>query len=261
VVATSQLAVSSLRNAVWGVDVPIVGYHNVIPDTQAGDVVNITVSKLRRDLLAIKKAGYTTIYFRDLIGYCENGEKIPRKPIIITFDDGYASNYQLVYPMLKSLGMKATIFIIGSNVGRDTDSVMGNPIIPHFSLEEAREMINSGCVDIQMHTYNLHRPDMNMLSIQSVFNSEQRYAMYIKTDTSMVANQIDQKMGGNASVLAYPYGYFNARTEAILRQAGVKATVTTRAGINHIYKTPADLFGLKRIFPAEEGVMELLRHY
>lgn len=87
----------------------------------------------------------------------EKGEALPEKPVVITFDDGYQSNYEYAYPILKKYGMKATIFVIGSSVGKDEYKDTGLPMLPHFGVSEAREMENSGLISIQSHTYDLHQ--------------------------------------------------------------------------------------------------------
>ena len=69
---------------------------------------------------------------------------LPDKPILITFDDGYASNYMYAYPILKKLGMQATIFVITDRRGKTLS------VNPHFSWNQAREMQDSGVIDIQL---------------------------------------------------------------------------------------------------------------
>ncbi|MFR8334172.1 MAG: polysaccharide deacetylase family protein [Oscillospiraceae bacterium] len=50
--------------------------------------------------------------FQDLQNYVELGQELPEKPVLITFDDGYESNYMHFYPLLQKYQMKATIFPI-----------------------------------------------------------------------------------------------------------------------------------------------------
>ncbi len=78
----------------------------------------LTPDQFKKQLLYLEAMGYSTIHFKDYIEFKENGKKLPDNPIIITFDDGYYSNYEYAYPILKELNMKATIFAIGWSVGR-----------------------------------------------------------------------------------------------------------------------------------------------
>ena len=67
---------------------------------------------------ALDENGYTTVSF--LICSLLWRGAAPEKPVVITFDDGYLSNYESAFPVLERLGMKATIFVIGTLVGRST---------------------------------------------------------------------------------------------------------------------------------------------
>ena len=77
---------------------------------------------------------------------------MPENPIAITFDDGYLSNYEIAYPILKELNIPATIFIVTSTVGLDESS--GKVSTPHFTWDQAREMQESGIIDIHSHSHS-----------------------------------------------------------------------------------------------------------
>ena len=62
---------------------------------------------------------YTGVSFDELQAYVLRGEPLPEKPVVITFDDGYRSNYTLAYPILQKYSMKATIFAVGVSFGTD----------------------------------------------------------------------------------------------------------------------------------------------
>jgi hypothetical protein len=121
--------------------VPIIMYHHI--ETDENKITSRTVSpeKLKKDLKQIKDLKYTTITFKDLSDYVATYKDLPDKPIIITFDDGYLSNYEYAYPILKELNMKATIFIVGIMAGKDNFN--GKEALPHFSYEQAKEMYES----------------------------------------------------------------------------------------------------------------------
>ena len=59
----------------------------------------------------LKASGFTTISWGELYGYMEGSRTLPRDSILLTFDDGYLDNWVLAYPLLKRLGMKATVFV------------------------------------------------------------------------------------------------------------------------------------------------------
>ncbi len=59
----------------------------------------------------LKMRGYTSITLLELFEYMKNNKKIPRKSIVLTFDDGYADNWVFAYPILKKYGYSATIYV------------------------------------------------------------------------------------------------------------------------------------------------------
>ena len=259
-VGTLILLSGSYRKVFFGIDLPIIAYHNFTIDIEASNDLNTTPEKFYSDLRELKKAGYTTVFFRDIIDYYERKTELPDKPLVITLDDGYFSNYSIAFPILKELDMKATIFILGINSGRDTDAITGECLIPHFTNDQALEMINSGLVDIQMHTYNLHKPNINMIKVRE-FLTPETYEAYIIRDTYAIREYIYNAVHTHAYAMAYPFGYYDKLTEGILRKAGILVTVTSQAGINRIHKSIYGLYGMKRLFPAESSALDLINAY
>ncbi|MDR1560459.1 MAG: polysaccharide deacetylase family protein [Clostridiales bacterium] len=250
----------SYRKIFYGIDLPIIAYHNFSAEIEVSDDLNITPGKFRSDLLELKEAGYTAVFFSDIIGYYEHEFELPDKPVLVTFDDGYASNREIAFPILKELNMKATIFILGINAGRESDAITGEPLIPHFSAEQAREMVDSGLVEIQTHTYNLHRPFLNMMSVRD-FLTRETYKAYLTRDTFAVSEYIREATGASPYALAYPYGYYDKLTEQIMRESGVLVTVTSDPGINRIHRSKYGLYGMKRIFPSEDSALDMINAY
>lgn len=84
-----------------GVELPVVMYHSILNDPAlAGDYV-LSPQQLECDLRYIKECGYTPVLMEDLISYVNIPEaKLPPKPILITFDDGYYNNYLYAYPLM-----------------------------------------------------------------------------------------------------------------------------------------------------------------
>ena len=84
---------------------PVLMYHHMVPDGQDCNDMTVTPGKFRADLETVLAMGYTPVLPRELAA----GDALPEKPILITFDDGYRSNYDLVYPILREYGVKACI--------------------------------------------------------------------------------------------------------------------------------------------------------
>lgn len=96
---------------------PILMYHDVTDGPTSDNPMVVTTEKLEGDLCWLKENGYHTILPRELTA----GEPLPEKPVMITFDDGYVSNYRLLFPLLQKYQMKAVICLIVSLTDEDPE--------------------------------------------------------------------------------------------------------------------------------------------
>lgn len=235
-------------------EVPILLYHHITEDPNDNA---ITPQQFERQMELLKAGGYETVTFDEMIDYVEKGIELPQKAVCITFDDGYKSNYEIAYPILKEYGMKATIFVIGATVGntehyKDTEF----PITPHFSFEEAKEMVDSGVISIQSHTYDMHqwadyetgeRIRKNILKLEG--ETEEEYRTALRNDFTRSKEEIEQATGEKVNVLAYPGGSYDDLSQAVLSSQGVKATLSIRPGKAVLVKgLPQSLYAMKRFY-------------
>lgn len=214
------------------VSIPILLYHDIDATGQGGSTIAADVFLDHLD--AIKAAGYQTISFQEMIDFVSIGAALPKKPIVITFDDGYLSNYEIAWPAFLERDMVGTIFVIGCSVGKTTYKDTDVPIIPHFSYEQAQEMIRSGAMSIQSHTYDMHqyRPLEADGGREGVLprtkETLENYRMALHQDFSAAFSQINDNTGNPVSVLAYPFGLYTEDSEQISAQLGVQASLTTK---------------------------------
>ena len=235
-------------------NVPVLMYHRI--DEERNDDVNISSELFEAQMAALAEEGYTAVFPDDLAAYVYEGKALPDKPVVITFDDGYLSNYEYAWPILEKYGMKATIFVIGSTIGntehyKDTDY----PITPHFSYEQGAEMVASGVISIQSHTYDMHQwapyedsdqPRENILALEG--ESEEDYRSLLSADCQKIRQVIQEGMGeASVHVMAYPSGQFDALSQVTLLENGFDITFTTQVGSNTLIKgQPQSLLGLHR---------------
>lgn len=232
--------------------VPILMYHHFADD---GDpYVTISADAFELQIKALKDAGYTAITFNELCDFVNKGASLPERPVLITIDDGYMSVYETAYPILKKYGMKATVFIIGVFHGKSL--YRDNPywkIIPHFGDAEALEMVESGVMSIQSHSYNMHQyepyeDDFRDGVLWKRGESRQSYIEAFTTDFEMAAAQIEAAVGLCPFVYSYPFGKCTNLSESLLKGMGVSVTLLTTNGVSTIIKdAPQSLFKLKRL--------------
>ena len=96
-------------SAATSVRLPIIMYHHVLKDSNKWGKYIVSPKEVEKDIIYLKEQGYTTILMEDLINFVYNNGKLPDKPILLTFDDGYMSNYTYVLPLLKKYDCKAVV--------------------------------------------------------------------------------------------------------------------------------------------------------
>ncbi|NLM45843.1 MAG: polysaccharide deacetylase family protein [Firmicutes bacterium] len=247
-----------LDDSTYTKEVPVLLYHHLA--AEADGPLTISARQFEAQIKALAEAGYTGVSLGQLVEYVEKGTELPEKPVVITFDDGYASNYEIAYPILQKFGMKATIFVIGSSVGKDTYKDTAYPIIPHFGYEEAREMLASGLIEIQSHTYDMHQSaeyegKTARTAVEPLAGeSEKAFIEALRADFLQSRQELAKETGTVVFALSYPLGKYSDLAEVVLKELGVKVTLSTEPGVNTLIKgLPQCLRVLKRI-PVDESV-------
>ena len=251
-------------------EVPILMYHHLVPDDQEIQGDTIHIGQLKDELSILKEQGYEAVTLQEVIDFAEGNGKLPRRPVCITFDDGYLSNYELGFPLLKEFDMKATIFVIGATVGnkefyKDTEF----HITPHFDTAEMKEMADSGLVLMQSHSYDLHqwapfetgdaeKVRANILPLEG--ESDADYAAAVTADITRSRQELEAVTGQKVEAFAYPGGKYLPRSEELLSDLGVKATLTIEHGTNLIRRgKPETLRLLKRYYIADSTTEDVFR--
>lgn len=230
--------------------VPILMYHHLSDNPSEHNTLTVSPEKFEQDLLAIKNEGYTPVHLSELVDFVYNGGTLPKKPIVITFDDGYTSNYKFAYPLLKELNMKATIFMIGWSTGRDEHRIPGAKFYPHFSWAEGKEMVESGLIELQNHTYDMHegKDAERYAALPKENESQKQFELAFKADILKFEQIAEENLQHEVFALSYPYGEFTPQTEQMLKDLGYKVTLTTKSGLNTIKQgNPNELHALNRI--------------
>lgn len=184
---------------------PILMYHDVTDGPTSDNPMVVTTEKLEGDLCWLKENGYHTILPQELTA----GEPLPEKPVMITFDDGYVSNYRLLFPLLQKYQMKAAICLIVSLTDEDPEGH------GHLTWDMCREMQASGLVEIASHTYALHNLEQNGDYFAKGVNGIQRktgesswqFQMRVLTDLKKSRDILQRELGTAPQLFAYPEAY------------------------------------------------------
>ena len=132
-------------------DIPILMYHNVLP----GD--NLSVWQVSEEEFAwqmdqLDRAGYKTILPEDIARASKGWGWLPRKPVVITFDDGYEGVMKYAEPILKRHGMKAICYVIVARLGGEGEERASFDSGPLLSTNEVAAMSSRGVVAIGSHS-------------------------------------------------------------------------------------------------------------
>ncbi|GBF35523.1 polysaccharide deacetylase [Desulfocucumis palustris] len=202
-------------------EVPVLMYHKVNPDPFVGGYgLRVTPRSFDRQLRFLKKKGFHSISLVDLAEYFKRGRPLPKKPVVITFDDGYLDNYTYAFPILKKYGMTATVFVVADTIGgiNDFDYRAGRQPLNHMAgWKELREM-SSGGITIGSHT--LSHPHLAEVDPDRA-----------RKEIARSKIKLEKGLGKKVDVFCYPYGNYNQRVVDMVRESGYLAAVTTKQGL------------------------------
>lgn len=212
----------------------------------------ITKEKFESVLKYLKENNIETVSFKDIYDYVNGDADLPEKFCVLTFDDGYRSNYTEAYPLLKKYGAKATIFPVGKTMGLNKYPDTDKDIYEHFSAAEAKEM--AGVIEFGSHTYWMHQAypsekyTFRKTAKRLPGESEETYVKAFKEDSAKFKALYKDFADGEPLVFAYPEGDLDGLSELIAEEEGYKVTLGVKPGKNYIVKgLPETLKKLKRI--------------
>ncbi|WP_245570840.1 polysaccharide deacetylase family protein [Anaerovorax odorimutans] len=239
------------------VTVPIIMYHGLIKDTTLQNKFFIDPQIFENDLKYLKENKYTPILMKDLIAYVDKGTRLPEKPIVLTFDDGYYNNYLYAYPLLQEYNMKAVISIIGSCTDKYSELNENNASYSHITWDQIKEMQKSKLVEIQNHTYDMHSYDNGRQgSKKKLGESTDDYEKNLNDDIGKLQKEISEKTGIKPTTYTYPFGFISYDAEEILKEMGFRATLSCAEGLNYVTKDPESLYRMKRFIRLPEITSE-----
>ena len=192
---------------------PVLMYHQVVPDGAACNEMTVTVSKLRQDFQYLNDNGWTTVLPRELL----DRPSLPEKIALVTFDDGYRSNYELLYPLLQEYHVKALISpIVCLTDMADED---------FCTWEMYREMVSSGLVEVGSHTYALHNLENNGMDYppgqpngvqRREGETDEEFQSRVLDDIQKSYDRIAEETGVSPTCFAYPFGAAEPDAQALI---------------------------------------------
>lgn len=232
------------------VKLPVLMYHGICSDSSEETEYKIAAERFEGDLQWLQNNGYTTVSVNQLVSYVEEGTALPAKPVLITFDDGYANNYALAFPLLQKYHMKAVISVIGSESDICSGDIYRGPLTGNLNWGEIAIMAASGNIEIGSHTYDLHNASPERKGAdKKKGESQEAYAKVLSDDLLKNQKKIETATGTVPLAFAWPFGQYpmDGSANPILKELGFKATFISYQKMNEIRRgDPNSLFGLRR---------------
>ena len=205
--------------------VPILVYHHVSQSAPEGSAglrrLTVTADVFAQQMQYLQDNGYHVITFSDLADYFEHGRELPTSPVIISFDDGWETQFEYALPSLEKYHYPATFFVVTNYIGR-----------PGFiSWPQLQTLLTDG-MRIGSHTRSHPR-------LAKIKDPEKLWDQIYNSKTIL-----ETQLETSVEEFAYPYGSYNPKAAAAVKQAGYRAGRGCCSGISH---TSSDIFTLKAI--------------
>ncbi|WP_404377518.1 poly-beta-1,6-N-acetyl-D-glucosamine N-deacetylase PgaB [Vreelandella aquamarina] len=237
-------------------DYVVISYHDVVDSsiTPELDIYSqtITRSRLIEHFNLIATSGYHPVSLQQIIDAKAGKAPLPEKAVLLTFDDGYRSFYDIVFPLLKLYNFPALQAVVGSWLdtpagGRVPYGSITLPRERFLSWEQVKALDESPLVEIASHSYNLHygvlgNPMGNeqAAAVTSIWNprsgyeTEAGYLERIRNDMALTQQRFQEEIGKSPRVIVWPYGAYSEATLNIAAEYGMEYTFSLLSAPNRL---------------------------
>lgn len=211
---------------------PILVFHKVGPIPAAARYPRNYVRPEQFDALlgSLRRGGFESVTFAQYLAHRNGAGTLPRKPIILTFDDGYRTNAEIAAPILRRHGFRATIFVLPGRLGGTNDWDAEEVQEPLLTADEIRALHADG-FEFGSHTVNHARLTAVPADVASMELRESRVAL-------------EALLGAPVSTICYPWAQHNDDVRRLAREAGYACGVGIRRRLN---RPETDVMALHRI--------------
>jgi peptidoglycan/xylan/chitin deacetylase (PgdA/CDA1 family) len=219
--------------------VPVLVYHDIAPERR-GKLV-IAARTFEEQMRHLKAEGFRGVSLREYLEFGAGRRQLPRKSVLLAFDDGYRSFLQYAAPVLKELGFRATLFVYTDYVGSRNA----------LTWTELRQLAADG-FDVQAHSKS-HSDLRHRLG-----ESDADFAKRMASELAFPSTLFRRHLGQPSETLAYPYGGVDDEVAQHVAQHGYRAGFTVRRESNPSFASRLRL-GRAQIY-AEMGLREFARN-
>jgi peptidoglycan/xylan/chitin deacetylase (PgdA/CDA1 family) len=218
-------------------------YHRLV-DKIRYPGTEITPAAFEAQMNELKDRGITVISMQDLLAWKRGEKNIPPRCAIITFDDGWKSQYEVAWPIMKKYGYPFTMFLY-------TEGVRGGSLGGGEAItwEQLADMRDNG-VDIEAHSathQDLREGHTIMLASTGGKRTKTKltgpqYEQWMQNEVVGSKQLLEQRLGIKVNCFAVPFGNYNEHVKEIARNAGYEAMFTVY-GQPITFTSPMDSIG------------------
>jgi peptidoglycan/xylan/chitin deacetylase (PgdA/CDA1 family) len=231
-------------------------YHRLV-DKVRYPGTEITPAVFEAQMKELKDRGITVIGMQDLLAWKRGEKNIPPRCAVVTFDDGWKSQYEVAWPIMKKFGYTFTMFIYTEGVAGG--SLGGGQAI---TWEQLADMRDNG-IDIEAHsaTHQDLREGHTIMVMEPGGKRTKKkltgaeYEQWVQNEVVGCKQLLEQRLGIKINCFAVPFGSYNEHVKEIARNAGYEAMFTVY-GQPITYTSPMDALGRYAIEANKPKVFE-----
>ena len=217
--------------------VPILMYHDVLSEPEV--FFDLVPEQFEDHLKTLKENGFTAISLDQLMQHLRTGAPLPEKPVVLSFDDGYAGHYEHVFPLLQKYQMPGVFFVFPGKVDGD---IVGRSTL---TWDQVKEMAADPLITIASHSVT-HPPDLREFN-----DADLTYEM---TESK---RRLEAMIGQPVHYFSYPAGHYDERVAQAAADAGYLAAFTMRQSNEQFAGASESLLAIERF--GQSNLTALLR--
>ena len=208
--------------------VPILMYHEIKAEPTSTGRLAVPPDAFARQLRYLKAAGYTALTAGQFANSA--GSSLPAKPVVLTFDDGFADFYDTALPLLLRYGLTGTLFVTSGWTGGSGEYLSKHRPPGMLTGGQVSEIADAG---IEIGAHSVTHPELDQLSAGS-----------LRQELVGAKQALEDLLGAEVPGLAYPFGY---SSKAVRDSAAVVGYEYACSVGNRLATTSADRFSLPRL--------------
>ncbi len=214
-------------------EIPILMYHQVSAQVHPSfRKYTVHERAFRAQMAWLYRAGYEVITLDAVLAARAQGASLPRRSVVITFDDGFRDCWEYAVPVLRSHGFSATFFLVASLIGATSTWLLRERLVelPLMDWPMLNDMIKAG---FQCGAHSMTHPRLTELTADEC-----------RKELQECRQLLERRLGQSITHFAYPFGCYDQGVQAMVAEAGFRSACSVRIGTSRFND---DIFALHRV--------------